>query len=178
VLFRSSEEFTFYKQGEYRFTCNLHPGAMDGVIIVEGDDLPIPTPTATPTATPTVSATPSATATPTATASHDDHLTTPPPTPEADATKPALSGIKLRGTRRAARVTFTLSENATVTLQVRKRGKKKVVRALTVQARAGKRSVVIRSSKLRKGRYTVSLVARDAMGNKSATSTAALRIRK
>lgn len=170
----SSTEFTFYRQGEYRFVCKLHPDTMKGVIVVEGDDLPIPTPTATPTAT----ATATATATPTAIPTPDDHTTTPPPSPEADATKPALSRIKLRGQRRAVRVTFTLSEPATVTLQVRKRGKKKVVRALSVQARAGTRTVVIRGSKLRKGRYTVSLTARDAMSNLSATSTSALRIRK
>ena len=61
---------------------------------------------------------------------------------------------------------------------MRKRGAKKVLRTVRLQARAGKRSVVIRSSKLRKGRYTVTLSARDAVGNTSSSSSASLRIRK
>jgi plastocyanin len=172
----SSQQFTFYKAGEYTFTCTFHPGVMDGKIVVTGADLPIPT--VTPTATPTVTTTP--TPTPTSTPPpRDDHGSTPRPGPAADTTGPTLSGIKLRGRRRAARVTFTLSENATVTLQVRNRGRKKSLRTIAVQARAGTRSVVIRSSKLREGRrYTVALSARDAMGNLSATSTSVLRIRK
>jgi plastocyanin len=173
----SSKSFTFYKQGTYDFVCTLHGSLMSGQIVVTGEDKPIPT--ESPTPTPTASATPTPTPTPgargAAPAPRDDHTSTPRPSPGADTTGPTLSGIKLRGRRRAARVTFTLSENATVTLQVRNRG----FRTLAVQARAGRRRVVIRSSKLRKGRrYTVALSARDAMGNVSATSTSALRIRR
>jgi plastocyanin len=175
----SSDTYTFYKKGTYSFVCEFHPN-MTGTVSVTGTDLPIPTPTATPTATPTVTATATATPSPSGNTPPpvDDHTTTPPPTPPADTTKPALSGIKLKGRKRAAKVTFKLSENATVTVQIRKRGAKKVLRAVTLQARAGTRTVVIRSSKLRKGRYTVTLSARDAMGNKSAASSTALRIRK
>jgi len=173
----TSVEYTFYKAGEYDFICTLHGAAMSGKVTVTGADLPIPTPTATatPTATPTVTATATATPTPPPV---DDHTGTPAPAPAADTTKPALSSVKLKGRKRAATVSFTLSENATVTLQVRKRGAKKVLRTVRLQARAGKRSVVIRSSKLRKGRYTVTLSARDAVGNTSSSSVASLRIRK
>jgi plastocyanin len=186
----ATTEYTFYKSGTYEFLCKVHEAQnMRGKIIVTGPDLPIPTSTPTPTPTPTPTATPTATATASPTpaptvapsGNHppaDDHTYTPAPSPAADTTKPALSGIKLRAKRRAARVTFKLSENATVTVQVRKRGAKKVLRAMTLQARAGTRTVVVRSSKLRKGRYTFTLTARDAMGNKSAASSAALRIRK
>lgn len=164
----ASETFTFYEAGEYTFTCVLHPGVMDGTIVVTGEDKPIPE--EPPTDTPPATVTPTPTSTP-----RDEHTSTPRPTPDADATKPALSSIKLRARRRAARVTFTLSENATVTLQVRKR--KQVLRTMAVQALAGRRSVVIRSAKLRnRGRYTVALSARDAMGNVSATSSSGLRI--
>jgi plastocyanin len=171
-----ADTYTFYKKGTYTFICVAHPGTMTGTIEVDGPDLDIPveTPTATPTATPTVSAT----ASPTPTPPPDDHTSTPAPTPQADTVKPTLSGIKLKGRKRAAKLRFKLSENATVSVQIRKRGSKKVLRAVRLQARAGTRSVVIRSAKLRKGRYTVTLVARDAMGNKSAASNAALRIRK
>ena len=171
----SSDKYTFYKKGTYSFVCEFH-GNMTGSIVVTGDDKPIPTPTATPTATPTVTAT--ATATPTPTPVPDDHTQTPAPTPEADTIKPALSGVKLKAAKRAAKVTFKLSENATVTVKIRKRGAKKVLRSVTLQARAGTRTVVVRSPKLRKGRYTVTLTARDAMGNTSAAANAALRIRK
>ena len=171
----ASDKYTFYKKGTYSFVCIAHPG-MTGTIEVTGEDKPIPTPTATPTATPTVTAT--ATATPTPTPVPDDHTQTPAPTPEADTIKPALSGVKLKAAKRAAKVTFKLSENATVTVKIRKRGAKKVLRSMTLQARAGTRTVVVRSPKLRKGRYTVTLTARDAMGNMSAAANAALRIRK
>jgi plastocyanin len=179
----SSDTYTFYKKGTYTFVCEFHP-VMTGTVVVTGADLPIPTPTPTPTVTasPTATASPSPTATPSPSGNTplpvDDHTTTPAPTPDADTTKPTLSGIKLRAQRRAARVTFKLSENATVTVQVRKRGAKKALRTVSLQARAGTRSVVIRSSKLRKGRYTVTLTARDALGNTSTASSAALRIRR
>jgi hypothetical protein len=153
---------------------------MSGTVTVTGEDKDIPVETPTPTPTPTPTATPTATPTvaPSGNPPVDDHTQTPAPTPAADTTKPALSGVKLKARKRAAKLTFKLSENATVTVQVRKRGSKKVLRTVSLQARAGTRSYVIRSSKLRKGRYTVRLVARDAMGNKSAASNAALRIRK
>jgi plastocyanin len=175
----TSVEYTFYKQGEYQYVCTLHGGPMQGTVTVEGEDLPIPTPTATPTATPTVTATATPTVTPAGTPPPaDDHTQTPAPKPAADTTKPTLSSLKLKGRKRAATVSFTLSENATVTVQIRKRGAKKVLRTVRLQANAGKRSVVLRSSKLRKGRYTVTLTARDAMGNASAAANASLRIRK
>jgi plastocyanin len=173
----ASVDYTFYKSGTYEFVCGLHLN-MTGVIEVTGEDkdIPVETPTPTPTATPTVTAT--ATASPTPVPTPDPHTNTPAPTPDADTVKPTLSGVSLKGRKRAAKLSFKLSEDATVTVQVRKRGSKKVLRAVTLQARAGTRSYVIRSSKLRKGRYTVTLVARDAMGNKSAAANAALRIRK
>jgi plastocyanin len=174
--------YTFYKSGEYEFVCQIHGAGMSGKVTVTGEDMEIPVPTATPTPTPTV--TPTATPTPTPSPSGttpppvDDHTRTPPPTPAADAVKPTLSGVKLKAAKRAAKVTFKLSENATVTVKVRKRGAKKVLRTVTLQARAGTRTVVVRSAKLRKGRYTVTLTARDAMGNMSTAASAPLRIRK
>jgi plastocyanin len=173
----SSDTYTFYKAGTYTFVCDFHPQDMTGTVTVTGVDKPIPEPTASPTVSPTATATP--TVSPSGnTPPVDDHTHTPAPTPEADTVKPTLSGVKLKGAKRAAKVTFTLSENATVTVKVRKRGSKKVLRTVTLQARAGTRTVVVRSAKLRKGRYTVALTARDAMGNTSAASTAALRLRK
>jgi plastocyanin len=171
----SSDKYTFYKKGTYSFVCEFHPG-MTGSIEVTGDDKPIPEPTAT--VTPTATATPTVAPTQTPVPTPDDHTQTPAPTPDADTVKPTLSGIKASGKKRAVKVTFKLSENATVTFQVRKRGSKKVLRTVAMRANAGTRTVTLRSAKLRKGRYTVTLVARDSMGNKSAASSKSLRIRK
>jgi len=47
-----------------------------------------------------------------------------------------------------------------------KRGRK-VLKAKRVQAGAGTHSVTVRSKKLKQGRYTVVVLARDAFGNRS-----------
>ena len=179
----SSTTYTFYKAGSYEFVCQLHL-SMTGTITVTGEDQEIPT--ETPTATPTATAT--------ATATRRRRRRRPPPRrpaagawarrrrPRARRTRtrpaPALSGLSLKGKPKKAKITFTLSEDATVSAQLRRRGSKKVLRSASVQARAGKRTIKVKSRKLRKGRYTVSLTARDAMGNKSDAVTASGRIKK
>jgi plastocyanin len=179
----SSTTFTFYKTGTYTYLCQFHAGiGMQGTITVGGTDQeipsePTPTPTATATATPT--ATPPGTQLPSPPgggggSTPDDHTVTPPPGGGAsDAVDPAISSVRARGTR----VRFRLSEAATVTIQVRKRGAKRVLRSMRVQVAAGTRSVRLRGGKLRKGRYTVTLSARDPFGNRSAAARAALRVR-
>lgn len=178
----SSDDYTFYKAGTYTFVCELHP-VMTGTVEVTGEDQEIPTGTATPTATATATATATPSATPTATPTPPPTGgmgTTPPPASgaSADTTAPALSKVSLKGKPRKAKITFTLSENATVSAQLRRRGSRKVLRSASVQARAGKRTIKVSSRKLRKGRYTVSLTARDAMGNRSDAVTASGRLKK
>jgi plastocyanin len=169
--------FTFYKHGTYAYVCQFHP-AMTGQIVVEGPDQDIPAePTPTPTPSPTPTPTPPGDGgTQPSPPPADDHTTTPAPSPAVDRTKPAISRVKLRALKRAARVSFRLSEPASVTLSVRKG--KRAVRTLRLQASAGTRTVTVRSRKLRKGRYTLTLRARDAMGNRSATKRSLLRIRR
>jgi plastocyanin len=175
--------YTFNTQGVYAFVCDAHPGSMDGTITVE--DAPTPTPTETATATPTPTATATATPLPTVSAtptpappSDGGHVTTPPPGPGADTTKPTVGGLRLTALRRAVKVKFTLSESATVTVSVKRKGSRKVLKSARVQARAGTRSLTLRSTKLKKGRYTVTIQARDAFGNRSAASTKPLTIRR
>jgi hypothetical protein len=84
--------------------------------------------------------------------------------------------VKLKALRRAVRVRFRLSEPATVTVRV-KRGRK-VIKSARVQAAAGTHSLTVRSKKLRKGRYTVQVLARDASGNRSRLATKRLSVRK
>jgi plastocyanin len=155
----------FTQPGTYEYVCQAH-GGMSGTITVTGD--PIETTTATPSPTVTTTPTPQPS---------DPGTNTPPPTGGAqDLVKPTLRSIGAKGKRRAVTVTFRLSENATVTIRV-KRGRK-VVKSVTKQIAAGKRTVSVRSSKLKKGRYKVEVRARDASGNVSTLASKSLRIKK
>ena len=180
----SKFEYTFDAPGVYTFQCMLHFTTMAGTVTVtEPGSTPTATATATATATSTATATATATATtqpsqPTATATPDDHTNTPPPTPIADTTKPRISSASVKALRRAVRVKFRLSETSTVTIQIKKRGSRKVLRSVRINARAGSRTVTVRSSKLKRGRYTVELRARDAMGNRSTLAKKSVRLRK
>jgi plastocyanin len=152
----------FDAEGTYTFECQLHNG-MDGTVIVGdgvGDPPDDPPDDDPPSSPPPTGGTP----------------TTPPPTPGADAVKPTVKSVKLKALRRAVRVRFRLSEPATVTVRV-KRGRK-VVKSKRVQAGAGTHSVTVRSKKLKKGRYTVEILARDASGNRSRLATKRLSVRK
>ena len=73
------------------------------------------------------------------------------------------------------KVSFRLSENATVTIRV-KRGSR-VVKSVTKQLAAGKRTVSVRSSKLKKGRYKIEVRARDASGNVSTLASKSFRVK-
>jgi plastocyanin len=179
LVMSGTYERTFNEPGTYRYYCQAHTAQMQGTIKVTGDPVdPTPTPTATATAT----VTPTATATPTPSPSGnppvDDHTSTPPPAGAArtDTIAPALSAVRLKALRHGARVTFRLSESATVTLRIKKAKSGKVVRTLRLQARAGTRSVSVHSQRLKRGRYTVELRARDATGNRSSPQRSNLRI--
>lgn len=161
----------FPEEGVYTFRCEIHPGTMTGTITV-GDE-----PAESPSPDPTVSATP--TPRPTPQPGGDDHTNTPAPGGAAkDTVKPHISRITVKALRRAARVRFRVSEPASVTIRVKRRGKSKVLRSVKVQAPAGTRTVTVRSTRLKKGRYTVELSARDAMGNRSSLARKSLRLRR
>ena len=169
---------TFNYAGEYKFYCQAHD-YMKGTIKVTGDPVEeTPTPTPTETATPTPTPTPAPTVSPSGNPPVDDHTTTPAPAVDASADRaaPAISAVRLKGARRTAKVTFRLSESATVTLRFSKRGSGKVLRTVRLQARAGTRTVKVHSALLKRGRYTVELQARDALGNRSPALRSSLRI--
>jgi plastocyanin len=169
---------TFSATGVYTFVCDAHPGSMDGSITVQ--DAPVtPTPTVSPTASPTATATAPPTGTPPPPpGGGSTHVHTPAPSGISDTVDPRLSSLRLKALRRAVRVRFTLSEPATVTIRVKRRGARKVLKSARVQARAGTRTVTLRSKRLRKGRYTVQIQARDAVGNRSSLATKRLRLRR
>src|SRR4051794_1348919 len=149
----------FTANGDYDFVCAVH-GFMHATIHVQGGS------TATPTPTPSVTPTPTPTTHPVD--------TTPAPSPTVDTVKPTVRRLHLKALRHhAARLTFTLSENATLTIRV-KRGHR-VLKTVRVQARKGTHSVKLRG--LKKGRYTIDIRARDAVGNRSSLATKRLRVR-
>jgi plastocyanin len=163
---------TFTAEGVYTFVCEVHLQTMDGTITVQDEpveETPTPPPgTATPTATPTQSPQ----------SSGGGQGTTPAPSPDGDTVDPTVSDLRLTARRRAVRVRFHLSEPATVTIDVKRRGSRRPLRSARVQAPAGTRSVTLRSKRLKPGRYTVAVQARDAYGNRSSLARKRLRLRR
>jgi plastocyanin len=154
--------YTFTAEGVYAFKCDAHPATMDGSITVQDEPVD-PTPTPTPTTTPTATPNPQP-------GGGGGSTTTPPPKGGDDTVKPTLAKVRPTALRNAVRVRFTLSEPATVTVRVKRRGSRKVIKSARIQAKAGTRSVTLRSKALKKGRYTVEVQARDAFGNRSSVA--------
>jgi plastocyanin len=158
---------TFTQPGTYTFVCDAHPGMTGSVTVSGAPATPTPSATATPTATPTASPTPSPTARPSVsvTPAPATGMTTPAPagTARLDTTAPTTT-LRLKAIKRGTRVTFRLSEPASVTIRVRHG--RSTTRTVRLAARAGTRSINVR--RLRRGRhYRVELSARDARGNVS-----------
>jgi plastocyanin len=147
----------FTAEGTYTFYCQVHPG-MEGTVIV-GAGAPPPPPPASPPP-------PS-----------DTTITTPAPGGETgDSVKPTVRRVSTETLRRGVRVRFRLSEPATVTVRVKRA--RRVVKSARVQAAAGTRTVTLRSKRLKKGRYTVEIDARDASGNRSRLATKRVTLRR
>jgi hypothetical protein len=94
--------------------------------------------------------------------------------PPADARPPSLRGLSVAGNHRAAVISFRLDEAATVTVAARRRGARRVVRR-TRALRAGRASIRLA---LAPGRHAVTVGARDAAGNRSATLRRGVRVRR
>ena len=176
---RGTYTYTFTKPGTYEYLCQVHQN-MTGTISVTGapvEPTPTPSPTVPPAETPVPTPVPTATPGPSGSTPPPRSDETPAPGGAArEAQAPAISGLRLKGVRRGARVTLRLSETATVTLRFKRRGSGTVVRTVRVQLRAGTRTLTVHGARLRRGRYTVELVARDGAGNTAPAVRAALRI--
>jgi hypothetical protein len=160
--------YTFNVAGDYDFVCDAHPG-MEGTVKVTGAPVeptvaPPPDPTSTPVPTrPTVTPVPTV----------DRRTPAPQGSVRADTTPPTVSKLKLRGVKRGAKVSFSLSEPAAVTIRAKKG--KSTVRTLRLAARTGARSVTVRGL-TRKTRYSVEIEARDARGNKAPVQRKSVRV--
>jgi plastocyanin len=187
--FKNSGQFsyTFNTAGTYTFVCQAHPATMKGSVTVTGAPAtPTPTTSASPSPSPTPSATPTASPTPrpatpqpTVSAVPSASRDTPAPSGRArlDRTAPVVSRTSARraGSRRM-RVKWTLSERAALTIKVAKG--KRVLRTARVSARPGRSALTIRSSRFKKGRYVVSVSARDAAGNRSRAKRVKVRLKR
>jgi hypothetical protein len=100
-----------------------------------------------------------------------------PGTSTADTTAPLVSrfAIKPKKLKKKTVLKFRLSERARVVIMIKRRGAKKPVR-ITLQGIAGLNSKTLKRGKLKRGRYTATLVATDAAGNKSAARTIKFRV--
>jgi streptogramin lyase len=90
--------------------------------------------------------------------------------PAGDRTAPAVSRLSARRTK----VRFRLSEKAGVRITIKRRGRRaKVIRR---RAKAGRNAIAFR--RLGRGRYRVSVIAKDTAGNKSRARSVRLRVRR
>jgi streptogramin lyase len=126
--------------------------------------------------------------------------TTPPP-PPPDKTPPAITGISLAKTATRVRVLFTLSEQATLKIDLlraargQRRGKSCLrpsprrrkakrctryvrVRALAGNGVAGPNTIELSTRKLVSGRYRVVFTATDAAANRSPAVTRSFKVAK
>jgi plastocyanin len=170
--------FTFTQPGTYTYLCRVHPDIMLGSVTVAGSPV-TPTPTPSETATPPPTGTPIPTASPRPTASPAPSASGPvTPAPagssRGDVTAPVVSRLKLKAVAHGAKVSFLLSEPATVTIRF-KRGTR-TVRAAQLAARPGARAFTVRGSRIARARYEVEVEARDARGNKAVVQRAKVRV--
>lgn len=95
-------------------------------------------------------------------------------TPES--VPPVLSSISAspRRARRTVKVRLTLDERSVVTLTL-KRGSRRAKRVTKVLS-AGRRSISVSVRRLKAGRYSAQLQAKDGWGNRSNTRTARFRV--
>jgi hypothetical protein len=85
--------------------------------------------------------------------------------------------MRLTGGRRSLKVRFWLSEPATVQIYAKRHGSKSTLASARVQAPAGTRTVTLRDKRFRRGAFTVSLRATDAMSNKATAGRKTVRLR-
>jgi hypothetical protein len=95
---------------------------------------------------------------------------TPTATPsQADMTAPVLVALHAAWAGGRLRVSFNLSEDATVLLRVERARPRRGVAGATRPLKSGKRTIIVRARLLRRGRYRVLVAARDTAGNTSPT---------
>ena len=93
---------------------------------------------------------------------------------DPDLTKPKVSGMKAKVTRRRVRVSFRLSEDATTVLRVTRSGK--AVKRVKKKLKKGKRAIAVKRKGLAEGTYKVRVSAEDAAGNEARVGKASFKL--
>ena len=101
-------------------------------------------------------------------------VTGDPPPAAGDTTPPSVTGLRVRRSRRTALIRLILSEPADFSIRLRRGGRTAATHRYT--AGTGQTSLRISIRKLKRGRYTVLVTAKDKAGNSSAPARASLRI--
>ena len=104
----------------------------------------------------------------------------------ADRTPPVLTGFKVRpktlrrGAAKPAKLSFTLSEDATVKISFAKarpgRNRSVTAGSITIHGHRGSQRVAFRKPRLAPGRFKLTATATDGSGNRGAPRTAKLRV--
>ena len=173
-----SHDRTFTTAGEYTFFCSFHGSETSGmrgkVFVNAAGTVPTTggggtTTTTTTTPPPTTTTGTSTTPPPPGGTTTTGTSTTPPPPPggSADTTPPRVTSARGSATRRVVTVRLTLSEAATITVRVLRRGRR--VARRTFERDGG--AVVLRVRRaFRAGRYSVRLALVDDAGNRTTRS--------
>jgi len=173
-----SHDRTFAAAGEYTFFCSFHGSEDSGmrgkVFVNDAGTVPgtggggtTTTSTTTPPSTTGTSTTPPPPGGGTTTGTS---TTPPPPGGGADTTAPRVTKARGSATRRVVTVRLTLSEAATVTVRVLRRGRRVARKTFDVQDGA----VVLRVRRAFKaGRYAIKLALVDEAGNRTTRSLTA-----
>ena len=141
--------YTFSTPGIYRFVCEIHASTMDGTVIVT-DASGVPPPPPPP---PPLREQPWA---------NDQQA--PLVLDVADEKRPRLSRVRALAVRNGARVRFSLSERARVSVRFKLAGV--TVRSAHKTFGAGTRSLTVRDRRMH-GRYSIEIRATDLGGNRS-----------
>lgn len=150
----------FSQPGQYEFVCEVH-SEMRGTVLVAAPGAPPPPPPPPPMET------------------GPDPFPNPTTAPDvferSDDERPRVLGLQASGVRRGARIRFRLTEDARVTVRV-KRGRR-TIRATSVSLARGTHRLTMSGRQLVAGRYQIEISARDNAGNRSRLTSDRVRIR-
>jgi plastocyanin len=91
-----------------------------------------------------------------------------------DLTRPKVTGTKAKVSRKRVKVSFKLSEDARVTLRLKRSGR--TVKKVTKSLKDGKRAIAVKRKGLGEGSYKATVSARDSAGNRAKAAAASFKL--
>ncbi len=150
----------FAQPGEYEFLCEVH-SEMRGTVLVAAPGAPPPPPPPPPVET--------------GPEPFPNPTTAPDVFERSDDERPRVQGLRSSGARRSAQIRFRLSEDARVTIRIKRRNR--TVRGMSVSLARGTHRLTLGGRRLAKGRYLIEVRASDHAGNRSRITRDRVRIR-